>query len=372
MEMFDITAEDRTTSARTGELRTAHGRLRTPFFMPVATKGAVRFMDFAGLKNTGTECIISNSLLLYQKPGLETIRKAGGLHKFYSWDRGIFTDSGGFQTLDSFFLESSTEEGAPFRSPYSGKSELITPEKAMEIQLALGPDVAMCLDDVPKHDDPLQAVRSKTLRTHSWARRCKAYHDEHKKKQLLFGIAQGGTHKDIRKKSIEFIKALDFDGIAMGGLAIGEPISTMYEMIWASVSHLPKTKPRYLMGVGSPQDLLECISQGVDCFDSTFPTQNARHGTLFTWNGNLNIGRREYASDLGPIEDGCGCPTCKNHSRAYVRHLLGLNEPAGKILATQHNLHFIQNLIQKSREAIGEGKFEKFRAGVAKKFSKKA
>ncbi len=367
--MFVITAQDTKTEARTGELSTAHGKLRTPFFMPVATKGAVRFMDFSGLKKSGTDCIISNSLLLYQKPGLELIKKAGGLHRFYSWDRGIFTDSGGFQTLDNFFLERSTADGAPFRSPYSGKPELITPEKAMEIQLALGSDVAMCLDDVPKFDDPLQTVRSKTLRTHSWSRRCKDYHDEHKKKQLLFGIAQGGMHKDLRKKSIDFIKRLDFDGIAMGGLAIGEPISTMHDMIKASVPHLPKDRPRYLMGVGSPKDLLECISLGVDCFDSTFPTQNARHGTLFTWDGNLKIGRKEHAEDLGPIDERCGCPACMNHSRAYVRHLLGLNEPAGKILATQHNIYFIQELIKKAREAIEEGRFGKFRSEYIKKFS---
>jgi queuine tRNA-ribosyltransferase len=353
--MFEISAES--GSARTGILKTAHGKIKTPFFMPVATKGAVKYIDIPDLKNIGTDCIISNALLQYQRPGLKTIQKAGGLHKFYNWDKGIFTDSGGFQTLDEFFKKKSTHDGAYFQSPYDNMTELITPEKAMNIQLTLGSDVAMCLDDVPKHDDDLQTTRTKTLRTHSWAKRCKRYHDRHRKKQLLFGIAQGGMYKDIRKKSIDYISGLGFDGIALGGLAIGEPIPKMFEMLKASVPHMPKAKPRYLMGVGSPDDLVKCIKMGVDMFDSKFPAENARHGTLFTSRGNLKIGQRRYADDQRPIEKDCGCITCQNHTRSYVRHLLNVNHPVGKRLATYHNLYHVQQMIEDIREDISRGRF---------------
>jgi len=354
--MFNITAKD--GKARTGILKIGKKEIKTPFFMPVSTKGAVKFADFEELKEIGTDCVISNSLLLYQRPGLEVIKKAGGLHKFYNWPKGIFTDSGGFQTLDEFFKKKSTDEGAYFKSPYDGTTELITPEKAMEIQMTLKCDVAMCLDDVPKHDDPTDIIKEKTRKTHLWAERCKK---AHKGPQLLFGIAQGGMNKDIRKKSIEFISKLDFDGIALGGLAIGEPIVTMHEMIRASINHAPEDKPKYLMGVGSPNDLLECISMGVDIFDSTFPTQNARHSTLFTWRGKLKLDRKEYRTDQGPIDKDCDCRVCKNYSRAYIHHLLRVSEPTGKKLATYHNLFFMQKLIEKTRDSISEGKFDEFR-----------
>ena len=351
--MFEIISKS--GNARTGILHTAHGKIKTPFFMPVATKGATKFLSIRDLREIKTDCIISNSLLLYQKPGLEVIRKSGGLHKFYNWKKGIFTDSGGFQTLNDFFNQKNTHEGAMFTSPNQTK-ELITPEKAMEIQQALGSDVAMCLDDVPKHDDPLQAVRSKTLLTHSWAKRCKEYHDKHKTKQLLFGIAQGGMYKDIRKKSMEYIKNLDFDGIALGGLAIGEPISTMFEMIKSTIKHAPKDKPRYLMGVGSPEDIIKCISLGVDIFDSIFPAMNARHGTLFRDSGHLKLKKKEYRNDQNPIDSECDCYVCRHHSRAYVRHLLIEGHSVGKQLATYHNIFYMQKMIEKCRQDIEEGK----------------
>ncbi len=368
--MLKIQATDKNTSARAGTLKTAHGMLKTPFFMPVATKGTVKFMDFQELEKTGTECIISNSLLMYLRPGLGIVKKAGGLHKFYGWKKGIFTDSGGFQSLDCFFMQKASYKGAYFRSPFDGQTQLVTPEKAMDIQLGLGSDVAMCLDDVPKYDDSLQKARSKTLRTHGWAKRCKEYHDQHKKKQMLFGIAQGGMFKDLREKSISFMKSLDFDGYALGGLAIGEPLSRMHSLIKSSIPHFPEDKPRYLMGVGSPDDLLECISMGVDCFDSTFPTQNARHSTLLTWKGRLRIDRKEYSDDFRPVDSSCDCYVCRNYSRAYIQHLLRANEAVGKKLATYHNVYFVQELIRKSREAILENRFDSFRkrfAGINRK-----
>jgi queuine tRNA-ribosyltransferase len=372
--MFEIKASDNKTSARTGSIRTAHGKIKTPFFMPVSTKGTVKYIDFEELKKIGTDCVISNSLLLYQKPGLKLIKKAGGLHKFYNWDKGIFTDSGGFQTLDEFFKQKSTHDGVYFNSPYSGKIELIKPEDSMNIQLTLRPDIAMCLDDVPLHNDNLQTTRSKTLTTHSWAKRCKEYHDEHnyegKKRQLLFGIAQGGMYKDLRKKSINFIKKQNFDGIALGGLAIGESIGTMFDMIKTSVPHIPKEKPRYLMGVGSPEDLLKCISLGVDCFDSTFPTQNARHGTIFTWNGKLKILNSKYKEDFSQLQDDCDCYVCKNYSKAYIHHLLKINEATGKKLASYHNLYFVQRLMEKIRQKIQDNKFEKFKEDFISKYKR--
>jgi queuine tRNA-ribosyltransferase len=356
--MFTVTHSS--GMARAGILKTAHGSLATPFFMPVATKGTVKFLDFTELEQIGINCVISNSLLLSQKPGVEIIRKAGGLHKFYGWRNGIFTDSGGFQSLDGFFLQKSTPDGLYFKSPYDGTTGLITPEKAMDIQIGLGSDVAMCLDDVPRPDDTPQAVRSKTLRTHSWAKRCRTYHTKHQSSQLLFGIAQGGSDPELRRKSIAYISGLGFDGLALGGLAIGEPAEVMRQVIKTSVPLMPQDKPRYLMGVGSPEDLLECIGLGIDCFDSTFPTQNARHSTLFTWSGKLRIDRKEFADDTRAIDEKCGCMVCRNFSRAYLQHLQKANEATGKKLATYHNLTFVQELISSARLAIQQGRYVRF------------
>jgi len=366
--MFEI--KSKCKSARTGILKTKTGEIKTPFFMPVTTKGAAKFIDFEELKKIGTDCVISNSWLLYQKPGLKLIKNIKGLHKFYSWDKGIFTDSGGFQSLNEFFLQKSTDEGAYFKSPYDGKTELITPENAMDIQLTLDSDVAMCLDDVPQHDDVIQTIKEKTKRTHAWAKRCIEYHKKHNKKgQLLFGIAQGGMDKEERKKSIEYLCSLGFDGLALGGLAIGEPVHTMYEMINASIGFFPDEKVRYLMGIGSPQDIVTCISMGVDCFDSTYPTQTARHGTLLTWKGKLKLNRTEYTNDLNPIDKECDCYVCKNYTRAYIKHLLSLGEPTGKKLATYHNLYFMQKLIEKVRITIEDDTFDKFKEDFIKCYS---
>ena len=361
--MFEIRSED--GLARAGVLDNGKMKIKTPFFMPVATKGSVKFLDFAGLEEIGTDCIISNSFLLSLKPGTAAIAQAGGLHKYYSWNKGIFTDSGGFQSLDGFFLQKSAEEGAFFRSPFDGKTALLTPEDAMRIQLELGCDVAMCLDDVPQYDEDMQGIRSRTLRTHSWAKRCKKEHDRLKvddpeKRQLLFGIVQGGTDPGLRKKSAQFISTLGFDGVAIGGLAIGEPRDVMQKMVDASVPHLPKDRPRYLMGLGRPLEILDCIAKGIDCFDSTFPTKNARHGTLFTWDGDLRINQARYAKDLSPIDKRCGCPVCRRYSRSYVHHQLKLNEPTGKRLATFHNLWFMQRLMEKARDAIQNQSFKAF------------
>ncbi len=351
--MFRITGQ--CAGARAGMLHTAHARIETPFFMPVVTKGAAKFADFFSLEKAGTKCIISNSWLLYQKPGLGLIRKAGGLHSYYSWRRGIFTDSGGFQSVGSFFRQGATGEGMLLKSPYDGRVELITPEKSMEIQLALGSDVAMCLDDVPGAGESAASAKEKTERTHRWAEQCKRYHDRHKKSQLLFGIAQGQKSIAERKKSMRHISSLGFDGTAIGGLAIGEPTGTMHRLIEATANLAPRDKPRYLMGVGSPPDILKCVCMGIDCFDSTFPTQNARHATLFTWNGPLRILHRAHSRDLSCIDSRCGCIVCRRYSRAYIHHLMKLDEPTGKMLCTMHNLAWMQGFMRIIRKRILEG-----------------
>ncbi len=357
--MFSIRYRD--GSARAGTLKLSSGKIKTPFFMPVATKGSVKHLDTVRLKKTGAQCLISNSLISYFRPGLEMIRKAGGIHKFIRWDGGVFTDSGGFQSLDDNLLQYTKDEGAFFRDPFSGNIEKITPEKAMEIQAEIGSDVAMCLDEVPLHDDSPRTIRSKTLRTHSWARRCKKHHDSLGTGQLLFGIAQGGNDIAMRKKSIEFISDLGFDGIAQGGLAIGEPVSKMYATLRETCPIMPEDKVRYLMGVGNPADIVEAVWYGTDCFDSTFPTQNARHGTLFTMSGKLRLSRQEYAFDQSPVEEGCDCFSCRNYSRSYIRHLLKENEGVGMQLATIHNLRFMQRLMHRIRKEIKDENFKDFR-----------
>jgi queuine tRNA-ribosyltransferase len=373
-DIFEIADKDKT--ARTGILKTAHGKLLTPMFMPVATKGSVKFTDFRELKQMKTQAVISNSLLLYLRPGLETIRKAGGLHRFMNWDKGIFTDSGGFQVLDDYLLQKTTDEGAYFKSPYDGKKHILTPKLSAEIQAVLGSDVAMVLDDVAKYNAERHVVEDKLQRTIKWAKEFQKEHEQacstagRKKRQLVFGIAQGGTFNDLRKKSIQELNKLDFDGMALGGLAIGEPMSKMQNTIKFSTRLMPSHKPRYLMGVGSPADLVMAIGMGVDVFDSTMPTKNARHGTMFTMKGRLRIDKKEYGHDTRPIDEECDCFVCRNYTRAYIQHQLRMNEPTGKKIATYHNLHFMQSLIRKSREAIEEGKFDKFKAGILKVYLK--
>ncbi|MFW6220195.1 MAG: tRNA guanosine(34) transglycosylase Tgt [Nanoarchaeota archaeon] len=368
--MFKLINTDK--FARVGELKVNNKKIKTPFFMPVATKGSVKYINTNTLKNTKTKSIISNSLLMYWTYGLNNIKKAKGIHKFINWDNFIFTDSGGFQSLNSNLLKYTTSKYALFKSPFDGLLHKITPKKAMQIQYDIASDVSMCLDEVPLYNDDLRTIRSKTLRTHSWARECKKHHDEidKKNKQLLFGIVQGGNYVDIRKKSIDFISKLNFDGIAQGGLAIGEPIENMYKTLKITSKLMPKEKPRYLMGVGNPVDILESISNGIDCFDSTFPTQNARHGNLFTMNGYLKLLQKKYVVDFSPIEKDCDCFACKNYTRAFIRHLLKYKEGAGYELATIHNLRFMQRLMEQIHIKISEEKFYPFKEKIIKKFKK--
>ncbi len=355
--MFKVKAEDK--NARTGMLKTAHGNLQTPFFMPVATKAAFKWVPLETIRGAGIECFISNGYLLSLRPGLEVLKKAGGLHKFMNWNKGIFTDSGGFQLLSDDFLIKIKEQGVVFRNPFDKNRELLTPEGCMELQGIIGSDVAMCLDDVPRLGSKIKRLEESTERTFEWAKRCSESHQS--KKQMLFGITQGGTSKRLRKKSSEQIASLPFDGVALGGLCIGEGPAKMHEMVSLSTKILPNEKARYLMGVGSPADLLECISLGVDIFDSCFPTRVARHGMAFTKKGNITITRGSFKFDFKPLDKDCSCPVCKEHSRAYLHHLAKVKEENAKLLLSTHNIYFVAELIKGARKAIEEGTFTKFR-----------
>jgi len=341
--------------ARTGTLNTAHGKIKTPFFMPVATKAAVKLLSNREILETNTDCMICNSFILSMKPGVEVISKHGGLHKFMNWKKSLFTDSGGFQVLSKKFCLNLSEEGVTFRNPFTGKSMLFTPEKSMEIQTSLGIDVAMCLDDVPVAGSTETRVKEAVERTTRWAQRCFDAHNN--KKQMLFGICQGGINEKLRKQSAEEISAIGFDGIAVGGLAIGEPVKGMFKAIETSLKIIPEEKPRYLMGVGSVKEMVKAIALGVDCFDSRFPTRTARHGRAFTSERNINIDSAQYKNDLKPLDKDCKCFVCQSYSKAYIHHLFRTKEEnAGKYLG-YHNIYFVQNTLAECREAIADGTF---------------
>ncbi len=345
---FQIRSES--GSARTGVLKTGHGRIETPFFMPVATKGSVKYVSMQELEKMGYRCFISNAFLFSIRPGLKIIKKMKGIHNFVGWKHGIFTDSGGFQILREDFLPKTTEEGVQFQNPFDQQKELLTPEKAIRIQNELNSDVAMCLDDVPPYGSMVARLKESQERTTRWAERCLQAHQN--KKQLLFGICQGGTNAKLREKSSREIGSMDFDGVALGGLCIGEDKKIMHKMSDIAIRNFPGKKPRYLMGVGSPKELLESISQGIDIFDSAFPTRTARHGMAFSKKGNLNVRNGSFRSDLKPLEKECNCFVCQSFSRAYLHHLVRTNEENGSRYLSFHNLFFLAELMREAGEAI--------------------
>jgi len=362
--MFKI--KDECGKARTGRLKLRSCTIKTPFFMPVGTKAAVKNLSPEQLKETGTECIIANSFVLSLKPGSKLIQKHGGLHEFMKWKKGIFTDSGGFQAGSKDFLVGISDKGIKFRNPYGGKAELLMPETAKLIQEELGSDVAMALDDMPNPTAPFEKVKQSVIRTNEWAERfIKAKID---KKQLIFGISQGGIYKELREFSAKSINSMDFDGLAIGGLAIGETKRQMFAALSATIAHYGKNKPRYLMGLGSPEDILVAVEQGVDCFDSILPTQNARRATLMTFNGTVHYKTSKYSKDFSPIEEDCDCYACKNFTKAYVCHLLKTYENFGLTLATIHNIRFMQRLMEKIRAAIRAGDYPAFRKEFIKNY----
>ena len=356
-------------AARRGTFTTVHGTVQTPAFMNVATsaaiKGGISSYDLGDLKCQVELC---NTYHLHIRPGDDVIRQLGGLHRFTGWDRPILTDSGGFQVFSLATLRRIEEEGVTFASHVDGRRIFMGPEESMGIQSNLASTIAMAFDECIENPAPRAYVQASVARTARWLHRCKAemerlnaLPDTLNPHQLLFGINQGGTYGDIRVDHMEEIAQLDLDGYAIGGLAVGEPPEVMYDIIEAVEPHMPKDKPRYLMGVGTPVNILEAVARGVDLFDCVMPSRNARHGHLFTWQGILNIQNNRYERDGGPIDAACGCPTCQRHSRAYVRHLMRAKEMLGMRLAVMHNLWFYNTLMEQIRDALDAGEYESFR-----------
>ena len=370
--IFSIKKKDKSTKARIGVIQTKSGPVETPFFMPVATKASVRFLSTEDLEGMGTKAIISNMLVLHTNPGEKLIKKMGGLGKFMNYKGINVTDSGGFQMYSDRIYKRSNSKGVFFINTESNQEIFMTPERDMEIQLDIGSDIAMCLDSMPLMDQSKEQVAEAVDKTIAWAQRCKDHHDKlqsklsHGKKQLLWGIIQGGLHNDLRKKCASAMVKMDFPGYSIGGLALGEPKESEYKIVKFTKKLIPETKPVYLMGVGSPEEIVEAIGDGVDMFDSRFPTQNARHGTMFTSKGKIKIKNSEYKEDRGRIDLECLCFVCKNYTRAYIRYQLRNQESVGMRLATYHNLFYLQNLILQSKEAIKKGNFKQFKEKIQK------
>jgi queuine tRNA-ribosyltransferase len=356
---FTLHCRSSECGARRGEVRTRHGSFQTPVFMPVGTQATVKAVTPENLIAMNAEIILGNTYHLFIRPGHELIRRFGGLHGFMHWDRAILTDSGGFQIFSLKELATITEEGAAFRSHLDGSKLFLSPEDAVLVQEALGSDIMMCLDTcIPYPSDRAQTITSTDLTTR-WARRCRDAQSE--TGQLLFGIVQGGMYPDLRKSAAEALIEIGFDGYAIGGLSVGESKTLMEEMTEATVPHLPDTYPVYMMGVGTPSDLIEGVRRGVDMFDCVMPTRNARNGQLFTSTGRLAIKNARYKDDMGPVDPNCTCPVCRHYSRAYLRHLYQSREILSYHLNTIHNLHYYLNLMSDIRKAIEMDSFAAFR-----------
>ncbi len=354
--------------ARAGQLHTQHGSIATPMFMPVGTAATVKSLSPEELEQAGAKIILGNAYHLYLRPGHELIEALGGLHKFMNWQGAILTDSGGFQVMSLSDLRRVTTEGVEFASHIDGSRHLISPEKSMEIQRALGSDIVMAFDECVKHPATREEVKQSLELTTLWEKRSRAV--KLKSHQGLFGILQGGMYPDLRKEHYEMLADLDFEGWAIGGLSVGEPPPLMYELLDASVPLLPQMKVRYLMGVGTPQDLVEGVARGVDIFDCVMPTRNARNGTLFTSSGKLHIKNARFTRDPLPLDEQCSCYTCQNYSRAYLRHLYVSGEIFGSRLLTIHNVFYYINLMRQMREAILAKRFDEFRTAFYGSYAK--
>lgn len=349
---FEVLYNSQESKARLGRLELTHGVVETPVFMPVGTQATVKTMTPEELKNIGAEIILSNTYHLYLRPGHELVREAGGLHSFMNWDKPILTDSGGFQVFSLSDLRKITQEGVIFSSHIDGSRHFFSPERSMEIQMALGADIAMAFDICSPYPCEYNEALKDLEITIDWAKRCKDYHS--REDQALFGIVQGGCFEDLRKRSVEALLDINFPGYGIGGLSVGEPKELMYEMLEVTVPLMPEDKPRYLMGVGSPDCLVEGVLRGVDMFDCVLPTRIARNGTVWTSEGKVTVRNARYARDFGPLDPNCDCYTCRNYSRAYIRHLFKAEEILGLRLTTIHNLAYLINLMHRVREAIKE------------------
>ena len=354
--------------ARRARFETVHGTIETPVFMNVGTSAAIKGgISTRDLEEVNCQVELSNTYHLHIRPGDDLIYRLGGLHKFFNWDKPVLTDSGGFQVFSLAKLRKITEEGVSFNSHMDGKRIFMGPEESMQIQSHLGSTIAMAFDECVENPAPYNYVKASHERTIRWLHRCRAELDRLNAEegtvnphQLLFGINQGGTYDDLRIANMEEIKKVECDGYAIGGLAVGEDADTMYHVIEVVEPHMPVDKPRYLMGVGTPQNIVDAVYRGVDFFDCVMPSRNARHGNLFTWEGKINLLNEKYAEDERPIATECSCPACKHYSRSYIRHLFKAREALGMRLAVLHNLYFYNELMQKIRDALDEGRYEEF------------
>ncbi|MDD3862073.1 MAG: tRNA guanosine(34) transglycosylase Tgt [Candidatus Gracilibacteria bacterium] len=385
---FKIKKTAKDSLARSGVFTTPHGKIQTPIFMPVGTKATVKTLSQSDLEKLDAEIILANTYHLFLRPGEALIKKMGGLHKWMNWNRPLLTDSGGYQvfslsqkkdfTQKSEFKTSVKidENGVKFKSHIDGSTHYITPEKAIQIQHDLGADIVMAFDEcAPAHSSKEYFEKAMNL-THKWLSRCKKEHEKlykksPSKKQALFGIIQGGIYKDLRVESAKFVNSQNLPGNAIGGLSVGEGKKIMYEMVETVIPHLDLARPRYLMGVGTPEDLLECVDRGIDMFDCVHPTRMARHGAFFTKTGRFGIKNEKFKFDKNPLEKDCQCETCKNYSRSYLRHLIFENEILGLRLMTVHNVHFLLNLMREIRIQIEKNTFKKFKNDFLKKFKHK-
>ena len=366
--MFEVIKQE--GRARRGVFTCPHGTAQTPVFMNVGTQGAIKGAVSAhDLKDIGCQIELSNTYHLHLRPGDKVVKELGGLHKFMDWNGPMLTDSGGFQVFSLASLRKIKEEGVHFSSHIDGRKIFMGPEESMQIQSNLGSDIAMAFDECVENPATYEYAKASCERTARWLERCKAEHDRLNALpdtvnpgQMLFGINQGATFADLRVQHMEDIAKLDCDGYAIGGLAVGEPTQVMYDIIDAVEPHMPKEKPRYLMGVGTPSNIIEAVARGVDFFDCVMPARNARHGKLYTWKGTINIKNEKYKLDTRPIDETCTCPACQHFSRAYLRHLVTAGEMLAMRLAVLHNLHFYNELMQRIRDSLDNGTFEEFRA----------
>jgi queuine tRNA-ribosyltransferase len=362
MFSFTITAQCKDTRARKGVLQTTHGDVPTPIFMPVGTLGTVKSMSPEELVQCGARIILGNTYHLYLRPGCDVIQQFTGLHGFMNWRGPILTDSGGFQVFSLAQLAKISEEGASFQSHIDGSRHMLTPEKSMEIQICLNSDIAMCMDQCIEYPTGHANARKALALTAHWGERCKKFWQEKADPDnALFGIIQGGMFQDLRAQSADMMVNIDFNGYAIGGLSVGEPKNLMLETADFTLPKLPEPKPKYIMGVGTPEDLVELVTLGADMFDCVLPTRNARNGQLFTGNGTINISNARYKNDSEPLDAGCTCYTCRNYARAYLRHLYMARELLAYRLNSIHNIHYFIGLMQNIRTAVAQGKFADFK-----------
>ncbi|MEL7728552.1 tRNA guanosine(34) transglycosylase Tgt [Citromicrobium bathyomarinum] len=360
---FQFTVSSTSGAARTGTIAMRRGEIRTPAFMPVGTAATVKGMKPQDVRSAGADIILGNTYHLMLRPGAERIARLGGLHKFMNWDRPILTDSGGYQVMSLSDLNKLTEEGVEFRSHLDGSKHMLTPERSMEIQRLLGSDIVMAFDECPRADRPLAEIEASMEMSMRWAKRSRDAFDaggEHAARSALFGIQQGALDEGLRRRSADALAEIGFDGYAIGGLAVGEGQEAMFATLDFAPAQLPQDAPRYLMGVGKPDDLVGAVERGVDMFDCVLPTRSGRNGQAFTWNGAMNLRNARFAEDEGPLDERCTCPTCGTYSRAYLHHLIKSGEMLGAMLLTEHNIGFYQQLMAAMREAIAQDRFAAF------------